>query len=440
MFSGKNFTLAVSNLIFLGVGAALWFSPLWAIVIYPVFALIFYWTDFMLDDEMHVIFLFMTTAAALVLASQASDVGVRVGLIIEMLGIILISLAVGFHRSRLSKTRHQTFVQAQELDAQIRDLDRDLSFYGAFDVSAANQIQFRRDLTDAAKSLGSTLDPREVQARLLRVLERRYPTSRVHILPGRPQDPVVNWAMETRSSVLIKDIHGDERFAGTSAGGFRSAVVAPLMVLKRPYGFLRIEDDRACAFQSDDLRTVDLFATLASLTLENIRFLENVNDLATHDALTQLYTHRAFQGRLQEEILRDGRAQMPLSLILCDVDHFKRYNDAFGHQAGDLLLRTVAEIFSNMARPVDFVARYGGEEFSLILPGFVQAQAVDFAHKLRLRVAEEPFIFQGQRTGVTVSFGVASFPQDAVTPSQLVRAADERLYQAKAGGRNQVIG
>jgi diguanylate cyclase (GGDEF)-like protein len=165
-----------------------------------------------------------------------------------------------------------------------------------------------------------------------------------------------------------------------------------------------------------------------------------VHRQATHDALTQLHSHRAFQQRLQEEVLRSGRSQTPLALIMLDVDHFKRYNDSYGHQAGDHLLRTLAGVLGSFARPVDFVARYGGEEFAIILPNFVRSEAVQLAEKIRARVAAEPFAFQGAPTRATMSLGVAAFPTDATTPSQLVRVADERLYRAKHGGRNQVVG
>jgi diguanylate cyclase (GGDEF)-like protein len=127
-------------------------------------------------------------------------------------------------------------------------------------------------------------------------------------------------------------------------------------------------------------------------------------------------------------------------LIFCDLDHFKSYNDRYGHQAGDHLLRTVAAIIAGFARPVDLAARYGGEEFALLVPNFVRSEAVDLANRLRARVASEPFVFQGQNTTITMSLGVASFPQDATTASQMIRVADERLYKAKSGGRNLVVG
>ncbi|MBI3547676.1 MAG: GGDEF domain-containing protein [Elusimicrobia bacterium] len=440
MLSQRNVTLLGANLLFLGLAGALFLAPGWASALYPLLALVFYWMDVRRDEETHVIFLFLGVLGGLVLVSMSQETVVKAALIVETVGVFSIMTALGRQRTDLAYEGQKTQRQIEEYDRNVLELERDLKYYSSFEVAATKQIRMRRDLTEAAKSLGSTLDPQEVQLRLVRELERRFQGSRVRILPGQPSDPMVDWAVESRSSVLVKDVHTDERFAGTSGLDFRAALLAPIVVMKNPYGYLRVEDSRPGVFMIDDLRTAELFATLASLSLENVHFFNSVNDLAMHDSLTQLHTHRAFQSRLQEEVLRAGRSAQPVSLIMCDVDHFKRYNDTYGHQAGDHLLKTIAGILVSVVRPVDFTARYGGEEFCVILPGCAHQQAVEFADALRGRVSQEAFVFQGQRTGVTMSFGVSSFPQDATTPSQLVRAADERLYRAKHGGRNQVVG
>ena len=193
-----------------------------------------------------------------------------------------------------------------------------------------------RDLTQAAKSLASTLDPRELERRLQRVLEGRYAQSRIRILPGTPPDPLADWAVRSQTPVLVGDISRDERFRGAQMpGSFRSVMLLPLSVMKKNYGFVRLESDQPNAFDTNDLRAVDLFATVASLTLENIQLFEEIKNLAMHDGLTGLYTQRAFRLRLKDELLRAGRSQSPLALVMCDIDLFKNYNDSYGHQAGD---------------------------------------------------------------------------------------------------------
>ena len=439
LFSDRDITLFGSNAIFFAVAAALYLYPEWALIVFPAASLLYFWSDLRRDDELQVIFMFLCTAGALLLMSQMKDLPSRTALGVELAGIWVASLGLGFHRGRLKTARQVAGAQAQQMDARVRELERDLKFYGAFESAAAHQIRLRRDLTGSAKTLTATMDAKDVQMRLVNVLEKRFQGSRVRILAGEPPDSLTQLSTATRASVLVKDTATDERLRGQT-WSFRAAVVSPLYVVKKPYGFVRVESDKPAAFSADDLRTVDLFATMTSLTLENIEFYQTVNDLATHDALTKLFTHKAFQNRLADEILRAGRSQAPLSVVMCDVDHFKKYNDTYGHQAGDFLLQRVAQILSDHARPVDFVARYGGEEFTIILPGVAHAQAIEFANRIRVKVMEEPFMFQGQLTRVTQSYGVSTFPEDATTASQLVRAADERLYKAKEGGRNQVVG
>lgn len=156
--------------------------------------------------------------------------------------------------------------------------------------------------------------------------------------------------------------------------------------------------------------------------------------LATTDGMTGLKNHRAFQEQLVVEVSRAGRYHTPLSLVLVDVDHFKGFNDAFGHPAGDAVLRAVAALLQTSARETDFVARYGGEEFVLLLPQTDTAGASLFAERLRASLEAAPWPLRA----VTASFGVASLRLGVEDGGSLLTRADEALYRSKAGGRNQV--
>jgi diguanylate cyclase (GGDEF)-like protein len=152
------------------------------------------------------------------------------------------------------------------------------------------------------------------------------------------------------------------------------------------------------------------------------------------DALTCVSNRRAFNERLAEEVARARREEGPLCLLMADIDHFKAYNDAFGHLAGDDALHSVAQILSVSARPYDFVARYGGEEFAIILPNTSPDAAAGVAERLRLAVARA----QMPHRQLTLSFGVASMQPDSGS-RDLVHEADINLYLAKQGGRNLVV-
>jgi two-component system cell cycle response regulator len=161
---------------------------------------------------------------------------------------------------------------------------------------------------------------------------------------------------------------------------------------------------------------------------------QKLQSLAVTDGLTGLHNHRAFQDYLEEQFQTAMRNKQPLALILMDVDHFKQYNDTYGHQAGDEVLRQVARILSAHVREGDFVARYGGEEFVIVLPRTDSESAVAVAERLRRAVESAEW----QLRPVTGSFGVACIRPDMETRQELIEAADQALYQAKKNGRNRV--
>ncbi|HLB08793.1 MAG TPA: diguanylate cyclase, partial [Gemmatimonadaceae bacterium] len=162
---------------------------------------------------------------------------------------------------------------------------------------------------------------------------------------------------------------------------------------------------------------------------------EELEMLSTTDSLTGLENHRSLMQRLDEEEARSKRERRNFSVLVGDVDHFKQYNDAFGHPAGDDVLKAISDIMREAARPVDCVARYGGEEFVVLMPDTSAADALELAEHIRARVAAKKFM--GRK--MTLSIGVASFPEDADNAEALISIADEALYQAKREGRDRAI-
>lgn len=165
-----------------------------------------------------------------------------------------------------------------------------------------------------------------------------------------------------------------------------------------------------------------------------------LQELATHDGLTGLYNHRAFYVLLEDEIARAQRSKQPVSLLLLDIDHFKRVNDTHGHQAGDAVLKGLGELLRRETRAIDRTCRYGGEEITVILPNTDFETAASAAERLRAAAEAHPFdVNTGAPLRITVSIGVASWPVHADNALMLVAAADLALYAAKQNGRNLVI-
>lgn len=165
---------------------------------------------------------------------------------------------------------------------------------------------------------------------------------------------------------------------------------------------------------------------------------EKLREQSFRDCLTGLYNRRYLEEALARELQLAERHQCPVSLIMGDLDHFKRVNDQYGHQAGDEVLRCFASLLSRSSRSSDINCRYGGEEFVLIMPQMAPQDAAERAEQLRVAVAARQIEFHDARISVTASFGVASYPGNGQTIDELIAAADKALYAAKEAGRNRV--
>jgi len=166
---------------------------------------------------------------------------------------------------------------------------------------------------------------------------------------------------------------------------------------------------------------------------------EEIYRLTTTDGLTQVYNKRYFMEMLEREISRSQRYGRPLSLLMFDIDHFKKVNDSFGHLAGDYVLQHLADVVKRRIRREDIMARYGGEEFAIILPEIDQYSAKQFAEKIRALVEKTTFTFEDTSIEVTISVGVATSIVEDSNPLEFIKIADEKLYEAKNGGRNCVM-
>ena len=184
--------------------------------------------------------------------------------------------------------------------------------------------------------------------------------------------------------------------------------------------------------------TAYILSLLAKYLMKS-RDFEYQYKLATIDGLTELYNHRYFQDTLKQQMDIARRYNQSVSLIICDIDFFKKFNDTYGHQAGDAVLRQVAQTLKKNSRTTDYVCRYGGEEMSIILPNTKTEEALQLANRICAAVSEKPFHLTPVDTApVTISLGVSTFPDNAQTPQDLIEWADKGLYYAKEHGRNQV--
>ncbi len=194
--------------------------------------------------------------------------------------------------------------------------------------------------------------------------------------------------------------------------------------------------------RGDEKRLLRMVAELTGLATSYVNRLTRTQDDAERDGLTGVYNKRYFEARLAHEIHEAEAKNQPLGLLMLDIDHFKNYNDRNGHLAGDIVLKELGLILGSSVRREDIVARSGGEEFVLVYPRAGKEAALRIADNLRRAVEAHDFRHgEGQPLGrVTISGGVASFPEDARSALDLQRVADRALYEAKAAGRNRIVG
>lgn len=263
-------------------------------------------------------------------------------------------------------------------------------------------------------------------------------------IKSKKGDSFDQWIIKNMQPLLIEDTKSDFRFDHDKiildeTRLIRSLVSVPLIVQNKALGILRVDSPKVNYFQTEDLRFLTTIGDLGAIAIENAQLYEHVQQLAIKDGLTNLYLQRYLLERMSEEVSRQLRRKEQLSFLMIDLDKFKHYNDKYGHMAGDIVLRTTAMLLAQFFnQPGNLVCRYGGEEFCVLLPDCSKPKAIELAQKLRHKIESQTIILRREKTHVTVSIGVASFPKDAQSKEELIHKADQALYQAKGSGRNKV--
>jgi diguanylate cyclase (GGDEF)-like protein len=218
-----------------------------------------------------------------------------------------------------------------------------------------------------------------------------------------------------------------------------SVFVLPMLYEKEILGMLALLSEKINALNPYQIELLEVLGNQASTSIANARFHAEIERLAITDGLTGLFNHRHFQERLSQEFSRIDRFSEPLSVLIIDIDHFKKINDTYGHPVGDAVLKGVADKIRKTIRNIDISARYGGEEFAVILIGTDERGAMNMAERLRKAVMNKTFSADKNTFNVTISIGISTYTKGIKRKEELIEKADKALYQAKRGGRNRSI-
>jgi len=248
-------------------------------------------------------------------------------------------------------------------------------------------------------------------------------------------EPVAGWVLETGQPLFVEDVESDHAFIAIKKSNIARGTMmsVPLKAKEKLLGVINVSRSIPRSFAQKDFELLKNLANQAAIAIENARLYR----FAVTDEMTKVYNHRYFQHRLDEELQRADRYDSLVSLILLDVDHFKRFNDTYGHPEGDRVLKTVSKLIEKSVREVDIVARYGGEEFTVICPEKDAEGTMTPANRIRTTIENFDFRINGERVQITVSLGVASYPAQARSKAELVAFADTALYYSKQSGRNR---
>ena len=321
-------------------------------------------------------------------------------------------------------------------------------------------------LSNMAKVVGSTLDPREViDITMENVIRNMKATKAAIILVDSDTqqlnlsnhhgwdaaevqafscnmgEGIVGYVAEKNVVVDSESLKADPNLSQmTKFTGKKTHICAPLATKDAMLGVLNIEavESKKTENKADEMRLVTILTSLAAMAIQNARMFKKTQEWATIDALTGLHNRRAMLDFFEQEIKRADNEGHEVAFFMSDIDHFKGFNDTYGHAIGDFVLAGVAQQYKVVTREGDLAGRYGGEEFGQILPKTDKPEAKKVAEQLRKNIENKKFSTEAGELSVTLSVGVASYPEDGSTLEAVRDAADDMLYVCKESGRNKV--
>ena len=252
-------------------------------------------------------------------------------------------------------------------------------------------------------------------------------------------DGFIGQVAKSGKPILAEDISADSKllWMRKMGDGIQSFAAVPIMAKEKILAVMGVGSRKYRKSPDWEMLMLDTIANQIGMAIENAQLYEHALELAFTDGLTGLYNRRYIMDQIERELIRAQRSKVPLSLIMVDLDGLKAINDRFGHHEGDGFLKEVAGIVKVNTRASDVAARWGGDEFMLLAPGTDSRSASKIAERIRAQVERHKIQLEGDEVGITISAGIVSYPTHASAVEELLKKADEAMYNAKRGGKNQ---
>jgi diguanylate cyclase (GGDEF)-like protein len=347
---------------------------------------------------------------------------------IDLLTLFSTQASLALENARLYSLERRRAEQLEAINAVARQTTAVLDLDELLTVVCRLLLEwFHSDHVAVLLAEGDTLRVRAHEGRLTPNLAMG-----AQLAPGRG---LAARALGQGRSVIENDVNTVDGYVAGFAET-QSELCVPLIFFGEKLGVLALDSARKDAFEPDDMQPLESVADICAAAIQNASYFDRMKQLAYVDGLTGIHNRRYFEMRIVEELERAGRFQGRMSIIMIDIDNFKRVNDEFGHLLGDEVLRAVSTILKQQLRKSDLLCRYGGEEFAIVVPETTGENAMRVAEKLRRQI--ETHHFPGVPRPVTISCGVADYPTHGITRDEVVAAADSALYNAKQLGRNRI--
>lgn len=264
-----------------------------------------------------------------------------------------------------------------------------------------------------------------------------YSDTALNILKENADCEILNNVVKNGKSIIENNVN-EEKYCFVKGRGVQSMLCIPLSSKNESYGLVLVEQEMPDAFADEHLKFLSAIGNQISVALENVGLYEKMQRMATTDALTKIYNRLYFNEMLSKEMAKADQQKYPMCIAIFDIDHFKKFNDTYGHLFGDLVLKTIAKLAKDTVREQGIVSRFGGEEFVIILPNINSDQALEIIEDLRTKVSKYHVRDGSISASVTASFGISCYPNHGITEAEVLSAADTALYRAKMDGRNCV--
>ncbi|MCL2390095.1 MAG: sensor domain-containing diguanylate cyclase [Endomicrobia bacterium] len=362
----------------------------------------------------------------------------------ECVIIVCFYFVFDMYREKYLAMKNAKYEEYETLEREIAIKDSEILENKKRNASMQQQIKNFQQIGRMIQTFQVSLDEKEILVKSGDIAAQFIGSGNWRLKKNVHGDIFAKYIKNTGLPLIVTDISKDRRFDFVK-NRYLSVIAVPIEVNGGFWGIIKGTSYKANNFNDSDLRLLSILSGIVSTVLNNAYLYKKASDLAITDGLTGLFTQSYFKERLREEINRSKSNKVSLSVGILDIDFFKKINDTYGHQAGDVILRQIALLLRGRFRETDLIARYGGEEFGVIMLHTDSKEAFKVLEEMRTTIEAERFFIPTEsyspvQVRVTVSIGFTEFKQyNSSVETELIKRADSALYEAKSSGRNRTV-